>query len=417
MSVALDPTPEVAPTTTSRSAWLSAAALASLGAGAIHAAAIGVHAESRPTALTFTAIAAIQIGWGVLALVKSAKPVAVVGVLVNLGALVGWAWAKTAGISFIDGLESAESVQLADGVAAGLAAASLLLAAVSLVVRESASASSSRLILPAAAVVVAALSIYGMANASTHSHEGGHLETAAHDDGGDHAHGSAEGGSAEGESADAGAEHADDHGDDHDAAAVAPVPFDPTKPIDLGGVEGVTPEQQAEAENLLAVTLVGLPQWADYRTAEAAGFYSIGDGRTGTEHFINQEFMNDDVMLDPDRPESLVYDTSDGDRRLVAAMYMTQPGVPLDEVPAIGGKLIQWHIHNNLCYQPNGRLGGLTDGEGNCAPGLIKPPETPMVHVWLESHPCGPFAALEGIGAGAIKEGEERLCDEAHGAH
>jgi hypothetical protein len=96
---------------------------------------------------------------------------------------------------------------------------------------------------------------------------------------------------------------------------------------------------------------------------------------------------------------------------------MTQPGVPLDEVPPIGGKLIQWHVHNNLCYQPNGRLGGLTDAEGNCAAGLIKPPETPMVHVWLESHPCGPFAALEGIGAGAIKEGEERLCDEAHGDH
>jgi hypothetical protein len=410
MSIALEPTPEAAPSAPPRSAWLGAAALASLGAGAIHAAAIGVHAESRPTALTFTVIAAIQIAWGVLALVKSIKPVAIVGVLVNLGALVGWAWAKTAGISFIDGLESAESVQLADGLAAGLAAASLLLAAVSLVAKAPSSASTTsgtRVIMPAAAVVVGALAVFGMANTSTHSHDGGaHVETAAH------AHGASEG-----ESAEAGAEHAEgDHGDDH-GAAVAPVPFDPTKPIDLGGVEGVTPEQQAEAENLLAVTLVGLPQWADYRTAEAAGFQSIGDGRTGTEHFINQEFMDDDVMLDPDRPESLVYDTSDGERRLVAAMYKTQPGVPLDEVPPIGGKLIQWHVHNNLCYQPNGRLGGLTDAEGNCAAGLIKPPETPMVHVWLESHPCGPFAALEGIGAGAIKEGEERLCDEAHGDH
>ena len=39
-------------------------------------------------------------------------------------------------------------------------------------------------------------------------------------------------------------------------AAVAPVPYDPTQPIDLGGVPGVTPEQQARAENLVAITLI-----------------------------------------------------------------------------------------------------------------------------------------------------------------
>ena len=38
-----------------------------------------------------------------------------------------------------------------------------------------------------------------------------------------------------------------------------------------GGVQGVTPEQQARAENLIAITLLRLPQWADYHTAEAKG--------------------------------------------------------------------------------------------------------------------------------------------------
>jgi hypothetical protein len=37
------------------------------------------------------------------------------------------------------------------------------------------------------------------------------------------------------------------------------------------GVPGVTPEQQAAAENLVALNVVRLPQWADYKTAEAAG--------------------------------------------------------------------------------------------------------------------------------------------------
>ena len=64
----------------------------------------------------------------------------------------------------------------------------------------------------------------------------------------------------------------------HHRRAAATVAYDPTKPIDLSGVEGVTPEQQAYAENLVAMTLVHLPQWADPAVAEAAGFHSIGDG-------------------------------------------------------------------------------------------------------------------------------------------
>jgi hypothetical protein len=39
-----------------------------------------------------------------------------------------------------------------------------------------------------------------------------------------------------------------------------------------------------------------------------------------------------------------------------------------------------------------------------------------MIHVWITPHPCGPFAALEGVGAGSILPGEQRLCDHAHGA-
>jgi hypothetical protein len=97
-------------------------------------------------------------------------------------------------------------------------------------------------------------------------------------------------------------------------------------------------------------------------------------------------------------------------------MYMVKPGTPLSEVPNIGGKLMQWHTHDNLCYNAQGKIAGITDAEGNCPPGLVKPVETPMIHVWIEPHPCGPFAALEGIGGGRIPEGEERLCDHAHGA-
>ena len=210
-------------------------------------------------------------------------------------------------------------------------------------------------------------------------------------------------------------------GHDHGGAPVAePVPYDPTQPIDLSGTPGVTPEQQAAAENLIAVTIVRLPQWADYRTAEDAGFHSIGDGATGFEHFINWDWIDDDVILDPDEPEALVYAPQpDGTKQLVSAMYMLPTDVALEDVPDVGGALMQWHIHDNLCFTTDPtapRVAGLTDANGNCPAGLQKFAPSAMIHVWIVPHQCGPFAALEGVGAGTIADGETRLCDHAHGS-
>ncbi len=390
----------------STTSLLGVAGLTSLGAGAIHAAAIGVHSEHRSAVITFTAVAALQLAWGVIALLRGNRLIASLGMLLGIGALAGWATAKISGIGLIAGLDEAESIQTADGLAAALAVATVLLAAAALWTTRG-ERRGVRAPVPLLAVAVSGLTVFGMVSAGSHAHAAGaHGDEAVTAAGGDDHHSAG--------AAAATAEHDEDEA--HAEPAVA-VPYDPAKPIDLSGTEGVTPEQQARAENLIAVTLHGLPQWADPAVAEANGFQSIGDGATGVEHFINRENMNDDVILDPDVPESLVYDTSDGGQRLVAAMYMTTPGLPLEEVPDIGGELTQWHTHNNLCYTPEGRIGGLTDAQGNCAAGLVKPVETPMIHVWIEKHPCGPFAALEGIGGGRILESEERLCDTAHGAH
>jgi hypothetical protein len=418
--------------TSPRVAWMTTAGLLSLGAGAIHAAAIGVHAEHRPAALAFTAVAALQLCWGGLALVRANRPNAVVGVLLGVGAFAGWVVAKTAGISFIEGLDVAEPVQAADAVCAGLALTSAIGAGFATRARATAFAVP-RVPMSLIAGVVAAVSVFGMTTAGTHVHAhgtAGHSDAAgvaddhSHATGDDHAnadaaamdhsngamdHGNGAPPASGATAAANGGEHA------HVESAVAPVPYDPTKPIDLGGVPGVTPEQQAAAENLVAVTLVKLPQWSDPNVALAAGFHSIGDGVTGIEHFVNEAWIDDDVILDPDKPESLVYSTSGGKRKLVAAMYMVRPGTPLSDVPNIGGPLMQWHIHDNLCYTPDHVLGGLTDAKGNCAPGLTKPVPAPMIHVWITAHRCGPFAALEGIGGGTIEDGETRLCDHAHG--
>jgi hypothetical protein len=366
--------------------WMSVAGLAALGAGAIHAAAIGVHAEHRPAAVTFAILAAVQLAWGALALVRSGRVVALTGLAVNLGAVGGWVWAKAWGISFIPGLDVAEPVQTADGLAAGLAAASALLVVLS-VWTSRRSSTPARPPMLIASLGLTALSVFGMISAGTHVHEHGH----SHDGGSTVVVQQATG------------------------PAVV-VPFDPNKPIDFSGAPDTTPRQQAFAENLVATTLSLLPQWSDPEYALAHGFRSIGDGALGTEHFINDEFRNDDSYFDPTRPESLVWDTTGGDRELVAAMYMLDAGMPLEDVPNYGGSLMQFHIHNNLCYTPSGQVVGLTNSDGECGPGLILPPAAPMVHVWLENQPCGPFAALEGIGGGQVQEGETPNCDHQHGA-
>lgn len=388
--------------------WAVAGA-ASLGAGAIHAAAVGVHAEHVQAARTFAVLAVLQIAWGAAALVARSRVLAAVGVALGVGAVGGWILAKTSGISFIDGMEAVEEVQLPDALAAGLAAVATLILARGLVVGLTGRnlASPPRALLHGVGVVVLIASLVGMSEAGTHSHAGGHGhgdETAA----GDHGHGDGGGTAAVG----------DDGDHEHVASAVPPKKYDPSGPIDLSGVPGVTPEQQARAENLIAITLDRLPQFADPAHAETLGFRSIGDGFTGHEHYINWAYTQDEHVLNPDYPESLVYDTSGPEKVLVSAMFMTNPGVSLDDVPELGGPLTQWHVHEDLCFtdDPEGpRVAGITGIDQDCRPPLQKFPPTPMIHVWITPHVCGPFAALEGVAAGQVKEGEEHLCNTLHG--
>jgi hypothetical protein len=387
--------------TTLISPALAVGAVASIGAGAIHAAAIGVHSEHRQAVVTFTIVAAVQLAWGVLALLYANRWLAVAGAAANTAAFVGWVMAKTSGIGFIDGFEASETIQFADFTAAMFAAVAVIGAVIYAATGMRAS-SLGRPALAVAAVVTTAIAVPAMVSAGSHSHAGGH--------GGGEAAGHSHGGG--------GGDAAGGGGGGHHSAAIAPVEYDPEKPIDLGGVQGVTPAQQARAENLIAITLLRLPQWADYRTAESVGFKSIGDGITGHEHFINTAFFDDGHILNPDRPESLVYEPQrDGSKKLVSAMYMLAPNQTLDDVPDVGGKLTQWHIHNNLCFTTSGRVAGLTNAQGDCNAPLVKGNEAPMIHVWITKHPCGPFASLEGVGAGQIKAGETRLCDTAHGGH
>jgi hypothetical protein len=189
--------------------------------------------------------------------------------------------------------------------------------------------------------------------------------------------------------------------------------------VNLGGVAGVTPEEQKRAEDLLKKTIEILPKWNDYKTAEADGFHSIGDGVTGEEHFLHWDWINDDDhVLDPNYPEALVYKTGpNNSKTLEAAMFILPEKYNLDNAPDIGGALTQYHIHDNLCFTADlaPHVAGLTNAQGGCNPPLVKFNPNIMIHVWIRPNDCGPFAALLGVGAGQIKPGEQRACDHDHG--
>ena len=113
-------------------------------------------------------------------------------------------------------------------------------------------------------------------------------------------------------------------------------------------------------------------------------------------------------------PDATVYEEITG-----GVEHMLPDTVALTDVPNIGGALMQWHIHDNLCFTNDPvapQVRGLVDAAGNCPTPLVKFRPAPMIHVWITPNKCGPFAALEGVGAGQIADGQTRLCDTAHGS-
>lgn len=401
---------------------MTVAAVLSIAAGVIHAGAIGSHADLVGLSRLFLLAALAQVGVGFLAAVRPTLRLAAIGlVVVNGGAVGFWAVTRTWGLSFIDGLGSPSSIGLSDGLAAGLAGSSALLAVLSL-----SSHRVTRVRVPVAGLGILALIAVGagVVDASSPDHD--------HGSGGGHSHGSAESAHAHGAAAGDdhhGDDHGDDHGDEHgdgddhahDEEVAWPRPWDPTGPIDFSDVPGVSADQQARAEALVATTLEVLPQFGDVTSLADLGYRSIGDARTGHEHYINLGYIFDEHFLDPQYPESLVFEVDGDDRTLVSAMFIANDrSVDDPELVAYGGPLMEWHVHDNLCWgrDENGTpvVKGVTENfGGTCPPDtVLAGGGNPMVHVWIAPHACGPFAALEGHGAGQAAGDGPRADQCAH---
>jgi hypothetical protein len=152
-----------------------------------------------------------------------------------------------------------------------------------------------------------------------------------------------------------------------------------------------TPSEQAAADQLVTSTRSAL-RGLSLKAALAAGYVPTSPTRERVKHYFNPEWMRDGRVLDPARPEGLMYARTGHGPVLVAAVYLTnQSGVP---GPAVGGCLTSWHAHTNLCFSDPARfqITGLRPPGGPCPPGHLAwdPPE--MLHVWRFDVPGGAFA-------------------------
>lgn len=91
-----------------------------------------------------------------------------------------------------------------------------------------------------------------------------------------------------------------------------------------------------------------------------------------------------------------------------------------DDADPVDPAEVQWHIHNDLCFggEPGAwTLSAHASPPAPCPAGSTRRTMNPTMHVRITPHECGPFASLEGLGAGRIAPGEQRACDLAHGSH
>ena len=339
----------------------------SLAAGFVHAIAAGTHVEHKSAALSMAVLAAGQCIGGLALLAAPSTEWRRVVTSVNVIAIVGWLATRTTGIGFIDGFNTSESIQTADALCALLALLALV-ASIPRVKVERIGLTSS--LAPVVAVLLAVPAVYATAS---HQHSG--------------------------------------------SESSWPRPYFPSIGIDISDVPGVSAEQEDRAGQLILDTQQELVRWADYNVAESEGWRSIGDEETGYEHFVNFRYFDDGNVLDASKPESIVYKVYGDKKILVSAMYMAEGEPELDakELTDFAGPLFQWHVHTDLCWSIQGgrpQVTGVTDENGVCArgsiAGLVK---KPMVHVWIVPHPCGPFAAVEGLAEGQAAVDDSKRVD------
>jgi len=151
-----------------------------------------------------------------------------------------------------------------------------------------------------------------------------------------------------------------------------------------------TAAQQAAAKKFVTDTRAAVKRMGLTTPAALtrAGYFTIGDAATGTNHFVNRPYHYDQYNLDPNHIESFAVRNG----RVVAAMYILSNGSTAKDVPDLAGNWTQWHNHT-LPFQSNNPM---TDAYYRLG-GMYTRLTAPMLHVWVTANSCGPFAGTDTV--------------------
>lgn len=110
-----------------------------------------------------------------------------------------------------------------------------------------------------------------------------------------------------------------------------------------------SPAEQQAADELVADVTATLAAYTDVDAAEAAGYQAPDRRRArgGLVHYLDRRVVREDIVLDPTRPNGLVYATPrDGEPVLLGAFFVTPAGVA---APTPSGDVAVWHSHSQAC--------------------------------------------------------------------
>lgn len=110
-----------------------------------------------------------------------------------------------------------------------------------------------------------------------------------------------------------------------------------------------TDGERAAAQRLYDEAMAATAPYRDPDAARAAGYRVDPDKRKPSGrpalaiHSPNRSYRDDGRVLDPSRPESLVYGKKgDGELVLIGALFVVAPG---EVAPTPGGPITRWHTH------------------------------------------------------------------------
>jgi hypothetical protein len=149
----------------------------------------------------------------------------------------------------------------------------------------------------------------------------------------------------------------------------------------LPDVNAATPEQRAKAQALLDQSVAATRKYTDPAAAKAAD-YRVDAAKQDVKflHAGNPAYRTDGKLVDPTRPESVIYWRGpQGKLTLVGVLYVVPKGTA---TPDVAGPITRWHSHQ-ACWDPNARRKLSKPQDGRCPPGQELRESGQMMHVWF----------------------------------